>query len=69
MFGGCIADRVIVNGEEIALANVRRFANVQFSPDSVCRYVDQKYDFLAHCWYQKFTCNVPFPKTRETMQN
>ena len=37
MFGGCIADRVVVNEEEIALADVRGVATVQFSPNSVCR--------------------------------
>ena len=37
MFGGCIADRVVFNEEEIALADVRGVATVQFSPDSVCR--------------------------------
>ena len=57
MFGGCIADRVIVNEEEIALADMRGFAKVQFSDNSVCRYVDQEYSlgfeiskFLAHSW-------------------
>ena len=37
MFDGCIADRVIVNQEEVALADVRGFAKVQFSAKSVCR--------------------------------
>ena len=42
MFGGCIADRVVFNEEEIALANMRGFANVQFSPNSVCRYLQHE---------------------------
>ena len=49
MFGGCIADRVLVNEEEVALADVRGFATVQFSPNSFCRY-------------KNFVVMVPFPE-------
>ena len=42
MFGGCIADRVVFNEEEIVLADVRGFTTVQFSSNSVCRYVNHK---------------------------
>ena len=52
MFEGCIADRVVVNEEEIALANVRGFATVQFSQNSVCRYMH-------------LSSKIPFPKPRE----
>ena len=57
MFGGCIADRVVVNEEEIALADVRGVATVQFSPNSVCR--------CLHCEYSQ----VPSPKTRKPWGN
>ena len=46
MFGGCIADRVVFNEEEIVLADVRGFTTVQFSSNSVCRYVNHENRFL-----------------------
>ena len=47
MFGGCIADRVVVNEEEIALADVRGVATVQFSPNSVCRCLHFEYSHVT----------------------
>ena len=62
MFGGCIADRVIVNEEEIALADVRGFANVQFSPNSACRYVEYFRIWQLHVMFlslkQERPCNI-----------
>ena len=51
MFGGCIADRVVVNEEEIALADVRGVATVQFSPNSACRCLHCEYSHTTrHIW-------------------
>ena len=72
MFGGCIADRVVVNEEEIALADVRGFATVQFSSNSVCRYVDHDYSILDIChghhgrcpWRKNLPCGETSPHDR-----